>query len=179
MLKQAWQAVANTHVFFEGLVSQKVRVPQAVLTALVSVSVALLIIAIALVRISASAAIPVILFVLVAGLINWLLLLALGGLVIMRPAQLDVRAWELVAWAWTPAAYIALSLLLVTFYYPVIALVLGIILFNGWHLSMLYGALRTFAPDKAARSCVWYAFSILLAPWLLLVSSYLLLMANR
>ena len=84
---------------------------------------------------------------------------------ILRPAQLDLRAWEIVAWSWVPAGPVALSLLGALLVAPLLALALGYALALGWHIALVHHGLGAFAPAQRRRSLALYLALVLLLPW--------------
>ncbi len=166
MLRDLWRAASRPLPFFTRLAQQEPNLPRVALAGLASAAFGLLASALALILATGSDAyLPLLLAVLSGGLLVWLLVAGLGGLVILRPAQLDLRAWELVGWSWAPAGILALSLLPALALAPLIALVLGYVGGLAWHLALLNSALTVFAPQGRRRSLLWYLVAVVLTPW--------------
>lgn len=164
-VRTLWQAASRPEAFFRRLEPHEPRLLSAFISALTSILFALIIASLVFTRLTNStAALPIILFGVVVGGLTWLLFWALGGLVLVRPAQLDLRAWELCAWTWVPAGIMTLSLLPVAFFFPVPSLVIGYFGTLGWHLGMLRAGLNVFAPENVRTSLTFYIIFVLLLP---------------
>lgn len=179
MLRELWRAASRPARFFARLGERPADLPRAALAGASSVAVALLVAALALARASASDAYALLIgAVVLAGLFNWLLIAALGGLVIMRPTQLDLRAWEVVLWSWAPAGFVALSLLLAVWLAPLPGLVLGYVGTLAWHLAALSSALAALAPKQRPAALAWYLGVVVLLPWLLFAGLFALVVSS-
>lgn len=177
MIRTLWQAASRPEAFFTRLEPLEPRIPNAFLSALASTLFSLIIACLVFARLTSSTAIlPILFFGMVVGGLTWLLIWALGGLTLLRPARLDIRAWELCAWCWVPAGIMAFSLLPVAFFLPLPSLLIGFLGTLGWHLAMLRTGLRVFAPDHVRPSLIFYIIFVFLLPlglfaWLLYVFS--------
>lgn len=113
---------------------------------------------------SSDAWLPILLLV-VPGLVLYSgALWLLGGLTLARSAAMDLRGWEIAAWAWVPTGFLALSLLPVVAVFPVTSLIVGLLGLPLWHLSIVRSGLRQFAERKPGRSLLLYALVVLAAP---------------
>lgn len=174
MLRTIWRAASRPQPFFERLYEAPPNLARSSLAAVLSVSFALLALALAIITATDSTAYaPIILFVLSGGLVYWLLIWVLGGLVIIRPAALDIRGWELVAWSWVPVGVVALSLVPVIFMLPLVAIIAGLFGACLWHLALLNTALRVFAKRGRAAALLWYIGCVMVLPWLMFGGAYL------
>jgi len=177
VIRTLWQAASRPEAFFGRLEPLEPRIPRAFLSALLSVLFGLVVASLVFARLTNSTGIlPIVLFGILAGGLTWLIIWALGGLVLLRPSRLDIRAWELCAWSWVPAGIMAFSLLPVAFFLPLPSLILGFLGTLGWHFTMLHTGLRVFAPDFVRPSLTFYIIFVLLLPlslfgWLLYVFS--------
>lgn len=166
MLREHWRVASRPLPFFQRLADEEPRLLRAGLAGAASVIIALLVAALAILRLSDSDAyLPILLGVPLLGLVNWLLIWGFGGLVVMRPAQLDLRGWELAAWSWAPAGLLGLSLLPAVFLAPLPSLILGYAATLTWHIALLNSGLRVFAPQRRLRSMLWYLLAVVVLPW--------------
>lgn len=177
MIRTLWQAASRPEAFFKRLEPLEPQIPRAFLIALASVLFSLVVASLLFARLTNSTGIlPILLFGLVAGGLTWLLSWALGGLVLLRPARLDIRAWELCAWSWVPAGIMAFSLLPVAFFAPLPSLIFGVLGTLGWQVTILATGLRVFTPEHARAGLTFYLIFVLLLPvglfaWLLYLFS--------
>ncbi len=100
------------------------------------------------------------------------MLLLLGGLVMVRPAALDLRAWEISAWAWVPSGVLAVSLAPAALVAPVPAVVLGLLAWPFWHVALIASGVSAFAAQRRAVAVGLYLVAVFLVPGLLLAVSY-------
>jgi hypothetical protein len=167
LARDAWWACSGPSSFFRQLEGEEPRVGRAVTAAFASVALACAVLALAFVRLTASDGYLVVLALTLALLLPLTaLLVLLGGLAVVRPAALEVRAWEVVAWAYAPAGALALSLLPVTPFFPgpsAAALVVG---FPIWHLVLLAAGLRSMA-SRPRAAFAWYVGALAVVPLLL------------
>jgi hypothetical protein len=173
MIRTIWRAASRPQPFFEKLKEAPPNLLYSSLAAMLSVSFALVALAFAIIVATASTAYaPIVLGLLLAGLFYWLLIWALGGLVIIRPASLDIRGWEIVAWSWVPAGVVALSLIPVVFIQPLIAIFAGVFGVYIWHIGILSVALGVFAEKGRVRAMIWYIGCVMVLPWLMFGAVY-------
>ena len=89
---------------------------------------------------------------------------AFGSVFVQRPGTLDLRAWEVTGWSWTPAFFGAVAMLVPIFILPapaVAALLVGVFV---WHLVTLRAGLAVFLGARAARVVTIYALYIYVLP---------------
>lgn len=173
MIRTIWRAASRPQPFFEKLKDAPPNLIKSSLAAMLSVGFALIVLAVSIIMATDSTAYaPIVLFLLLGGLFNWLLVWALGGLVIIRPAFLDIRGWEIVAWSWVPAGVVALSLIPVVFIQPLIAIFAGVFGVYIWHIGILSVALGVFAEKGRVRAMVWYIGCVMVLPWIMFGAVY-------
>ncbi len=166
-LRRLWSIVTGPYAFFASTDAREPIVLRALGAGAASAAVAYLIGGLGLARATDSDALGLTLIVLALGLGYTGLTWFLGGIVLSRPARLELRAWEVTGWAWLPAGIIAVSLLPALFFAPLPALVVGVILFPVWHIWMIVAAARAFAPDRVRLSSLLYVGAIFAFPALL------------
>lgn len=166
-LRRAWAAVSRPRSFYASL-SDRPALATAAATAALSAVVGTAALALVVARATASDAwLPWLLGV-PALLLPYLTLIALlGGLVLMRPAGLDLRAWEIVAWAWVPAGFVGVSLLPIGLLAPWPALVVGASLLPLWHLWLVWSGTETFAAGRPRLATTLYGVTVFGLPLLL------------
>ena len=74
--------------------------------------------------------------------------------------RLDLRAWEVVAWSWTPAFWTGVSFLPAALIAPGVALPLGVLTAVLWHLVVLRAGTRVFVVKRRAVFLGLYAFAV-------------------
>lgn len=163
-VRRIWRAASQPSEFFAATDAEP-DLWSAAGPALLSVTLGALVLAAAIVRATSSDAwLPILLFV-VPGLVLYSgALWLLGGLALARSAAMDLRGWEVAAWAWVPTGFLALSLLPVVAVFPVTSLIIGLLGLPLWHLSIVRAGLRQFAERKAGRTFLLYALVVLAAP---------------
>lgn len=167
-MRRLWTAVSRPAAHFEATREREPRLWGSLLEALVAAAVGLLVLALAVLRGTGSdAVLPLLLGAETIGLLLVAAAWFLGGLVLVRPAPLDVRAWEVAATAWLPAGVLGLSLLPVALLAPWPSLFVGLALLPAWHLAVVHGALRVHVPDRAGRLTALYALVVFGLPLLL------------
>jgi hypothetical protein len=169
LARDAWWACSAPLGFFGSIEAQgEPRPSRAALAAGLSVALALGVLSIAFVLATASDGLLIVYAAALAlGMPAFALVLLLGGLVMVRPAALDVRAWEVAAWAWTPAGALALSLLPAVFVAPGVAALAGTVAFPVWHVVVLTSGLRVLAPTRLGAATASYLVAVLLVPAIL------------
>lgn len=93
---------------------------------------------------------------------------AFGSTFVQRPGALDVRAWEVSGWSWTPALFGSLSMLVPMWVFPVPTLGVTLIGVLVWHLVVLRAGLSVFLERPAYRVVTLYALYLYALPLLLL-----------
>lgn len=177
--RQAWWAASAPRSFFLSLhAAPHARVGRAATAALLSWLVAATVGALAFVRATGSDGFVVAVALLLAiGLPYLLMAVFVGGLVMVRPAQLDLRAWEIAAWAWVPAGVLALSLLPAALVAPAPAALLGVAVAPVWHIVLVLHGVRVFAPARLGVAIVLYLVAVVVVPLLLTAVSYAVMSA--
>ena len=164
-LRAPWSAASAPAAFFSRRVEDDPRPLRALGVGALSWVVGAAVAGWALASATASDPLPVVLATVGLSLPYLLLVWTLGGLALVRPARLDLRAWEIAGWAWVPAAYLGLALFPATMIAPAITLAVGVVLLPAWHLVVVYGGLRVFAPAARIRvSALLYLVVVFVAP---------------
>lgn len=170
MFTQLWAAAASPQRFFRWLEPLPGRIVRGGAVALLSLIVLGLACALGFVRATGSDA-----YLLLAGLAiiggcaALVYLWAFGSIFVQRPGALDVRAWEVVGWSWTPALFGSLAMLVPLWTFPVPALVAVLVVVPFWHLNVLGVGLTVFLERPATKVVTFYALFIFGLPLLLLV----------
>ena len=168
-LRSAWRAVSHPRAFFCSL-EDRPALGAAIGTMAVSAAIASLVLAVLILRATASDAVLPLLVGVPAAVLPYLAIVTmLGGLTLMRPAGLDLRAFEIVAWAWVPAGVLALSLLPIGLFAPLPTLLGGaFVLLPAWHLWLVFRGLEVHA-DRGLRSAfLFYVVAVFALPAVLL-----------
>ena len=173
-VREAWWAASAPTSFYRALhTASEPRLGRAFAAASLSMALASVVLALAFVRATASdgfalatALIGVTLFGVTA------LLILLGGLVMVRPAALDLRAWEIAAWAWVPAGALAVSLAPAAVFAPAPAAAVGLIAWPFWHVAMVARGVAVFAPERRVLTMTLYLVAVFVVPGLLVAVSY-------
>ncbi len=181
LVRDAWWASSAPSSFFRALQQQsQPRVGRALLAAVMAVLLALAVLSLAFVRATASDGWLVVwLLASAIGLPYLGMVLLLGGLVMVRPAQLDLRAWEIAAWAWTPAGALGLSLAPAVYFAPVPAALVGLLAFPFWHVVLVANGVNVFAPRRRLVAISVYLAAVFLVPGLLTAVSYAVMSGMR
>ncbi len=173
-VREAWWAASAPTSFYRALrEASEPRLARAFAAAALSAALAGVVLALAFVRATASDG-----FLLAAALIGTgllgvtALLVLLGGLVMVRPAALDLRAWEIAAWAWVPAGALAVSLAPAAVFAPAPAAAVGLIAWPFWHVAMVASGVAVFAPARRVVTLTLYLVAVFVVPGLLLAVSY-------
>lgn len=181
LVRDAWWAASAPMSFFRALhETPAAQLPRALAAALVAVLLALAVLSLAFVRATASDGFLLVwVFASAIGLPYLAMVILLGGLVMVRPAELDLRAWEIVAWSWVPAGTLALSLLPAAIVVPLPTALVGVLAFPFWHVVLVATGLRVFARRRALTALVLYLVAVFVVPALLLAVSYAVMSAMR
>jgi hypothetical protein len=169
LVRDGWWVCSAPERFFRARAAQDEPQPaRAAVAAVTAVAGALGVLSLAFVRATASEGAALVwLAAMALGLPALGLGVLLGGLVLLRPAALDLQAWELVAWAWVPAGALALSLLPAVFVAPTVAALAGLAAFPVWHLVIVRAGLRALAPGRVGAGLGRYLVAIFVVPPLL------------
>ena len=170
-LQWLWMAVSRPREFFAEF-PREVRLRLALRPALVSVVLGASMFSWAIARgTSSDSLVAVMLLVLPGAVLYASILWLLGGLALARTADLGERGWEVAAWAWVPAGFMALALLPVVAVFPVTSLTVGMLGLPVWHLLVVHAGLEQFAPDRSRRALLIYGIVVLAAPVTLLAGA--------
>jgi hypothetical protein len=166
----AWRAVSHPRAFFAGL-DDRPQLPLALAVMGVSVLAGSAILALLALRATGSDAwAPILLGVPVALLVHVATVTLLGGLTLMLPAGLDLRAFEIVAWSWVPAGALAVSLLPIGLLAPWSTLFGGVlVVLPAWHLWMIWRGLEVHALRARRAAFLFYVLAVYAFPTLLVV----------
>ena len=174
-LASLWQVATSPKRFFLGHTPRRSSLIRALASAATSGTIGLLAAGVALVRaLGSDEVVTIMVLVILGGLPYLALLWLLGGFVLMRPAALDLRAWEVAAWAWTPAGLVGLLLSPLAWFVPLAGLVLGSVALPLWHLIVVNGALGAWSPARAQTTLFWYLAAIFALPTALLAGLFAL-----
>lgn len=156
-----WAAASTPTQFFGKLEPAPSRIPHAAGYAFASLTVLALACALGVARATASdAVLPLIIFALLVSSGFFLYAWAFGSLFVQRPGTLDLRAWEVTGWSWTPALFGGLSMLVPLLVWPRLALPVTLIGVFVWHLTVLRAGLAVFLERPAWRVVTLYALFI-------------------
>lgn len=169
-LREAWRIVSSPLAWFGASDAREPVVLRALGAALLAGAIGFGVGGFALSRATGSAPLAMTGVVTAAGLGYLLLVWFLGGVVLSRPARLELRAWEVSAWSWLPAGFLGASLLPVVPIAPWPSLAVGVLAFPAWNLWIVVGALRALAPDRVRLAALIYVGAIFAFP--LLLSSF-------
>lgn len=169
-VRHAWRAVSHPQAFFASL-DDRPRLGRAIATMAVSALSASVVAGVVALRATGSDAwLPFVLGVPAATLPYLAVVTLLGGLTLMRPAALDLRAFEIVAWAWVPSGVLALSLLPIGWFAPWPTLLGGLLgLLPAWHLWIVFRGVEAFAAGGRRPAFVFYVVAVFALPSVLLV----------
>jgi len=164
-----WAAASSPRRFFGWLEPQPARILRGGGVAYLSLVAMGLACALGFARATASDAyFPLALFAVLGSSAAFLYVWAFGSAFVQRPGTLDVRAWEISGWSWTPALFGSASMLVPLWIAPVPALVVLLLGVLGWHLIVLRAGLEVFLERPATRVVTLYALFIYALPTLLL-----------
>jgi len=166
---QLWAAAASPQRFFRWLEPQSARIFRAGGVAFVSLAVLGFACVLGFARATGSDAyLPLAAFAVLGAGVALVYLWAFGSIFVQRPGALDVRAWEVVGWSWTPALFGSVAMLVPLWIFPVLALVAVLVTVLVWHLNVLWAGLGVFLNRPAITVVALYAAFILVSPLLLL-----------
>jgi hypothetical protein len=104
---------------------------------------------------------------------QYLFLWGLGGLLLQQPAGLNIRAWELAGWSWSPALFTALSLTpaaLLVFISPLppgllaLLMLVGVVITIIWHVRTISVGLQYFVGKRQPQRLIWYIGLLFVLP---------------
>lgn len=181
LARDAWWAASAPTSFFTALhASRAPRLARAAGAATLSALVGLTVLAVAFVRATDSDGFVIAWALATAVALPYLaLVVLLGGLVLVRPAALDVRAWELALWSWVPAGVLGASLAPAALVAPVPSAVAGLVALPVWNAVIVASALRAVAPRRAMPALALYLGAVHLVPALLTLVSYAVMSSLR
>lgn len=166
-LRRAWAAAAAPGPFFAALPDTPALGP-AVLSAAASLLVAVAALALVLVRATDSAAFAPFLVATPVVVLPYVVLISvLGSLLLMRPAGLDLRAFEIVAWAWVPSGFLAVPLLPVGWFAPWPTLAGAALMLPVWHLWLVWRGTQAHAVGGARTAWLLYLVAVFALPLVL------------
>ena len=165
MIGEMWSAASAPRRFFERLEPQDARIFRAFGVALLSYLFYALCLGLAFVRSSGSNAyLPLFALALGVGVLQLLFFWGLGGVSLQRPGALDVRAWEVAGWSWTPAFFVGVSMLPALLVVPVLGSILSVGFLLVWHVLVLRNGLQVFLERAAWRVVTLYAVLVIVLP---------------
>ena len=174
-LRKPWSAASAPARFFATRDEDDPRPLRAFGVALTSWAVGAAVSGLALALATGSDVLVVLLATVGLSLPYLVLVWGLGGLALVRPARLDIRAWEIAAWAWVPAGFLGVALLPVVPFAPLVALAVGILLLPPWNMFVVVGGLRACAPPERIRGAsLLYLTVVFVAPLAFLGIAFLL-----
>lgn len=162
-LRRAWRAASAPRAFYADLPDRPALGTAAAAAAIAGLVGSVVLAAVAA-RATGSAPLPTLLVVPALALPYLALVTVLGGLVLMRPAALDLRAWEIAAWAWTPAGFLGLALLPIGLAAPAPTLFAASLMLPLWHLWLVWSGTSTHASGRPRLAVVLYAAAVFVAP---------------
>jgi len=175
MLTQLWRVATLPKAFFAHLDDQEVNLARAFWLGFSCYVTASLIAAFALLLLTNSQGVS--LFLLSGLLISsmqYLFFWGLGGLLLQQPEGLDIRAWELSGWSWSPALFTALSLIpaaILVLISPLprallaFLMVVGIITAVVWHVRTVSLGLLYFVGRYQPKRLLWYVGLLFFLPF--------------
>ena len=89
---------------------------------------------------------------------------AFGSVFVQRPGGLELRAWEVTGWSWTPALFGGAAMLVPVLVLPGPALAVTLAGVLVWHLVTLRAGLSVFLGARAARVVTIYALYLYVLP---------------
>jgi hypothetical protein len=166
LVRDAWRACSAPERFFLALEERGGAEPlRAAAAASIAVVVGLGALSLAFVRATSSDGLLLVWSLSLALALPAFALVALfGGLVLARTAALDLRAWEVVLWAYAPAGALALSLVPAIFVAPGVSAAAGLLAFPVWHVTIVVAALRALAPRRRVSATLAYLIATFAVP---------------
>jgi len=169
LFRSAWRAVSHPKSFFETL-NDEPRIGVAAALALASVTVGSILAALLLMRATGSDGwLPLLLGVPLLTVPYLAVICVLGGLVLMRPTGMDLRAFEIVAWAWLPSGLLAVTLLPIGLLAPWPTLLGGaLFLLPPWHMWIVWRGVEVHAENAPRMAFGLYVAAVFGLPAALL-----------
>lgn len=165
MIQEMWSASSAPRRFFTLLEPRDARILKAFTVAFFSYLFYALTLALAFIRSSGSNAyLPLFALALGVGAAQLLFFWGLGGVSLQRPGSLDVRAWEVAGWSWTPAFFVGVSMLPALLVVPTLGFVLSATFLLVWHLAVLRSGLQVFLERAVWRVVAVYALLVIALP---------------
>lgn len=177
MIREMWRAASAPRRFFSALEERESEVKHILPAALAGVGAylfAALWVGVAVARATQSELPVVLAAAAVIGVVQGTSLWAFCGLIVQWLGKLDLRAYEVSGWSWTPVGFAALSLVLPLILLPLPAILLLVIGAVSWHFAVLRQGLIAFHSQRVGLSLLvyfaaMYAFPLGLA-WLLVTA---------
>lgn len=158
--RRAWRAASLPGAFFAEL-DDEPRLGPALRAAFASGAIGAAAAGLLLARATGSDAwLPFVLMVPVVALPYLAIVTLLGALTLMRPAGMDLRAFEVIAWAWVPSGMLALSVLPIGWLVPWPALASAGLLLPPWHLWLVWRGTQVHAVANARVAFVLYVVAV-------------------
>lgn len=165
---RAWRAVSHPAAFFASL-GDEPRLAPALASAAVSAAIGSLVAGVLLARATGSDAwLPFLLGAPALALPYLAIVTLLGALTLMRPAGMDLRAFEVVAWAWVPSGVLALSLLPIGLFAPWPTLAGAAAMLPPWHLWLVWRGTDAYAVARPRTAVALYVAAVFGLPTALL-----------
>lgn len=165
MIREMWRASASPRIFFEGLEPKPSAIFRGAFAAAISFGGLGSACGFGLVRATGSDAyLPVLLFSLLVAATLFLYTWGFASLFVQRPGALDVRAWEVSGWSWSPGFFAALSMVVPLLIFPLPALLVTLTATLIWHLHLLRVGLSVFLERPAWRVVIIYTLFIYAFP---------------
>ena len=164
-LRRAWRAASAPEAFFADLDPSQVRLVPAFTTAAVCAGIGAVLVGLLAARATGSVAWPFVVGVPAVALPYLAILVMLGSLVLMRPGGMELRAFEVVAWAWVPTGWLAVAVTPVGWFAPGPALLVAALLLPPWHFWVLWRGVEAFAPARTRTTAVLYGVVVFAVPF--------------
>ncbi|MEX2503179.1 MAG: hypothetical protein WD336_12445 [Trueperaceae bacterium] len=158
-VRRAWWAASTPGAFYASL-DEEVRLRSAIAVAASAALLGSVLAGLLLARASGSAPGPFLLTVPALALPYLLILGMLGSFVLMRPAELDLRAFEIVAWAWVPIGWLALAVAPIGLWAPGPSLAVAALLLPPWHLWMVWSGVVVHAGARPRAAVIGYGLTV-------------------
>lgn len=160
-----WTSASAPKRFFSWLEPQPPRTFRGGLVAYLSLLALGLVAAFGLGRATASdAALLLVVFAVVGSSALFAWVWAFGSVFVQRPGGLELRAWEVTGWSWTPALFGVIAMLVPIFVLPAPALIATFVGVLVWHLVTLRAGLAVFLGARATRVVTIYTLYIYVLP---------------
>lgn len=174
MLTQLWQVATLPKAFFAHLDEREISLARAFWAGFGCYASSSLLFALTLLLLTNSQGYSLFLLSgVLIGSFQYLFFWGLGGLLLQQPAGLDIRAWELSGWSWSPALFTAVSLvpagvlvLISPLPRELLALlgVVGVVVTVVWHVRTVAAGLVYFVGKKQPQRLAWYVGLLFILP---------------